>query len=71
MVIHGGRDRTIPIRFGRRLFDQISAEKEFVHLPAAGHNDLFDFGARERVADFVDRVMGNGGEASGSPPVTN
>lgn len=71
MVIHGGRDGTIPIRVGRRLFDLISAEKEFVHLPAAGHNDLFDFGARERAADFIDRVIGDGGETSGSSQVTN
>ena len=41
MIIHGGRDRIIPIRFGRRMYEEAGSEqKRFLEIPDAGHNDL-------------------------------
>ena len=38
LVLHGERDQTIPVRFGRALFAAASEPKEAVWLPDAGHN---------------------------------
>ena len=44
LIIHGSDDDIVPIRFGRSLFDAISgADKTFVTVPGAGHNDIHDF----------------------------
>ncbi|MCD6365008.1 MAG: alpha/beta fold hydrolase, partial [Planctomycetes bacterium] len=43
LIIHGRRDRVIPIRFGRRMYEQAAtpaALKHFVEVPLAGHNNL-------------------------------
>ena len=51
--IHGGRDRIVPIRFGRKLFAAAPEKsvggvaKRFVELPAAGHNDILYVADRE------------------------
>ena len=40
LLIHGERDRIIPIRLGRALYDATPGPKKWLPLPAAGHNDL-------------------------------
>jgi fermentation-respiration switch protein FrsA (DUF1100 family) len=57
LIIHGERDRTVPVKFGKRLFDAASAPKERLWVAEAGHNDLFDFGAGEAVLAFLSRVV--------------
>jgi fermentation-respiration switch protein FrsA (DUF1100 family) len=54
LVIHGERDRVVPIALGERLYGLIDAPKRFVRLADAGHNDL---GARsvEAAKQFLDR----------------
>ena len=54
-IFHGGRDRLIPIRFGRALFDAAPAPKEFHGIDDAAHNDLYDHGAAKAVLEFLDR----------------
>ncbi len=36
---HGNRDRTIPIKFGRRLFDAANEPKQFIVMEGHDHND--------------------------------
>ena len=40
LVLHGDRDRVVPIALGERLYDLINAPKRFVRFPGAGHEDL-------------------------------
>jgi uncharacterized protein len=40
LVLHGERDRIVPIVLGERLYALITAPKRFVRLPDAGHNDI-------------------------------
>lgn len=54
LFLHGARDRTIPIAFGERLFALAGEPKLFVRFPDGGHNDLDDFGASERVRQFIE-----------------
>jgi len=53
LVIHGYRDRIVPIQFGQALFNQAPEPKEFVKFIEAGHNDLYDHGAGGRVLEFL------------------
>ena len=36
----GGRDTTVPARFGRKLFEEYSGQKRLWEVPLAAHNDL-------------------------------
>jgi len=56
LIVHGERDRTVPIKLGKRLFDAASAPKEHLWVAEAGHNDLFSFGVGEAVLAFLGRV---------------
>jgi uncharacterized protein len=55
LVLHGERDRVIPIRFGRALFDAAPEPKEFWGGREAGHETLMQFGAFEAVLSFLER----------------
>jgi len=55
LMVHGERDQTIPVRFGRALFAAASEPKEAKWLPGAGHNDIAQFGADAAALDFLKR----------------
>ncbi len=57
LVIHGEADDIIPVGHGRRLHDAANDPKSAHFVPAAGHNDLQDFGIAEEVGAFVDRHL--------------
>lgn len=63
LVMHGEADRTVPIRFGRRLFDAAVEPKRAWWVPAAGHVDLHRHGASDVVLEFLaEHVTGCAGE---------
>ena len=37
LIVHGTADRTVPIRYGRRLFDLATTSKTFLAVEGAGH----------------------------------
>lgn len=52
-IIHGSSDRIIPIKFGRALFESLSAsEKQFIEMQGSGHNNIFRNGASEKAIAF-------------------
>jgi len=55
LIIHGEQDKTVPIKFGKRLFDAANEPKESLWVQEAAHNDLFDNGVSARVLDFLAR----------------
>ncbi len=56
-IVHGEEDRIVPVDHGRALFEAASEPKEARFIPAAGHNDIYDFGAADAVIDFLDRTL--------------
>jgi fermentation-respiration switch protein FrsA (DUF1100 family) len=58
LVLHGERDRVVPVRFGRALFDAAPEPKELWLAREAGHEDLVRYGALEAVLDFLRRRVG-------------
>ena len=44
LFFHGDRDKVVPIKLGRKLFEAAPNPKEFVVIPGAGHNDTYFVG---------------------------
>lgn len=53
LVMHGARDRVVPIRYGERLFERAPEPKRFVRFPRGGHEDLGEYGAVEAARAFL------------------
>lgn len=58
LVLHGERDRVVPIRFGRVLFAAAPEPKELWVAKEAGHETVAQFGALEAVRSFLERRLG-------------
>jgi len=55
-IIHGGRDAIIPLDQARQVFHAASEPKNFALVLHAGHNDLFERGAWEKVRVFLEAL---------------
>lgn len=53
LVLHGERDRVVPLRFGEALFALAREPKCMVRFPNGNHVDLDDHGAAEVVKKFL------------------
>jgi fermentation-respiration switch protein FrsA (DUF1100 family) len=58
LILHGERDRVVPSRFGRALFDAAPEPKELWLAPEGGHENLPRHGAFEMVLGFLRRRVG-------------
>lgn len=56
LIGHGGLDRIIPERHGRRLFALANEPKRFAYKPVSDHIGLFDHGFFDDVVGFVDAL---------------
>ena len=55
LIVHGERDRTIPVRLARKLHKRAREPKEAVFVPEADHADLTEFGLAAIVLEFLTR----------------
>jgi fermentation-respiration switch protein FrsA (DUF1100 family) len=55
-IVHGGRDAIIPLDLARQVFHAANEPKRLEVVRAAGHNDLFDRGAWDKVRSFLDAL---------------
>jgi fermentation-respiration switch protein FrsA (DUF1100 family) len=53
LILHGERDRVVPIRYGERLFALARAPKRMVRYPRGGHEDLDMHGAYAEAKRFM------------------
>jgi fermentation-respiration switch protein FrsA (DUF1100 family) len=55
LILHGERDRTIPVAMGRELFRLASAPKRLAVFPNGGHTDLYlgDNGALQVMQEWI------------------
>jgi fermentation-respiration switch protein FrsA (DUF1100 family) len=56
LLIHGERDRTTAVRFGRMIYDAANEPKRAHFIAEAGHTDLMEHGFAKSVTDFLDEV---------------
>ncbi len=57
MIIHGERDRVVPPRFGRGLYEAAPEPKEAHFIANSGHEDLFDHGAARLILSFIEKHL--------------
>jgi fermentation-respiration switch protein FrsA (DUF1100 family) len=60
LVVQGTDDEVIPIKFGERLFATANQPKCMFVVHDAHHNDLYDFGAGQKIADWLDKQVAGG-----------
>lgn len=53
LIVHGKMDATVPFNFGRKLFDVAPEPKDFYEFPNSGHNDLYEYGAAEKILEYL------------------
>ena len=56
-IIHGSRDRIVPIDSGRKLFEAANEPKEFIELKDAAHNDLPDWGSLQTGQKIIENLL--------------
>ena len=56
LIMHGARDRMIPVTQARHLYAEANEPKKLAILPRGDHSDLYDCGAVERMRDFLDAL---------------
>jgi len=69
LVMHGDRDRVVPLVLAERLYSLAKWPKRFVRFPGLGHNELGER-AVEVAKQFIAQqgVAGRAGEAAGVAP---
>jgi len=58
LLIHGEKDRTTAVRFGRMLYDAANEPKRAHFIAEAGHTDLKEHGFAKSVTDFIEALGG-------------
>jgi fermentation-respiration switch protein FrsA (DUF1100 family) len=58
LVLHGERDRVVPVRYGRALLEAAPEPKEGWFAPEAGHEDLASYGSLDVAVAFIERDHG-------------
>jgi fermentation-respiration switch protein FrsA (DUF1100 family) len=56
LLVHGEKDRTTAVRFGRMVYDAANEPKRAHFLAEAGHNDLMQHGLAQAVTAFLDEL---------------
>ncbi len=56
LIVHGERDRTTAVKFGRMLHAAANEPKQGVFLPEADHNNLIDHGLARMTMEFVEKL---------------
>ncbi len=57
LLFHGDADKTVPVRFARRLLEAAPKPTQAHFLPGGGHTDLYDLGVGDLVIDFLERQV--------------
>lgn len=65
LLIHGERDRTTAVRFGRMIYDAANEPKRAHFIAEAGHTDLKNFGMAKSVTDFLEALRSQDDLAGG------
>jgi fermentation-respiration switch protein FrsA (DUF1100 family) len=53
LILHGARDRVVPIAYGERLFALANEPKRMVRYANGDHSDLDSFGAQAAIKTFL------------------
>jgi fermentation-respiration switch protein FrsA (DUF1100 family) len=54
LIVHGERDRIVPVTMGRAVFAAVTAPKKLITYPEAGHSDHWRYGSTEAVIAWLE-----------------
>ncbi len=54
LMLHGGHDWVINIKYAEKLFDAANHPKDFVRIDSGSHVDLFNYGAGKIIKNWLD-----------------
>lgn len=57
LIMHGRLDKTVPIEYGRRLYEAAPDGAEFIEIKDGHHSDLEDFGSEEKAVEFFKKAL--------------
>ncbi len=57
LIIHGGRDTIVPVRFGEKLFALANEPKKFIRVENAGHQPLDIPATMNRMKEWIFETM--------------
>ena len=57
LILHGERDRIVPVGHGRALLGAAATPKEGWFAAEGGHQNLAQFGALDAAIAFIDRRL--------------
>ena len=57
LVVHGEKDRVVPVKFGKKLFAVMNEPKQAHYFERAGHEDLPIGELTGTVKEFVERYV--------------
>jgi uncharacterized protein len=55
LIMHGDRDRVVPISYGEKLFALAPEPKKFVRFAGGGHENLDSYGALKAAREFLSQ----------------
>lgn len=55
LILHGKLDMIVPFSMGKRLFEAAPNPKTMEVFPLGGHNDLYSYGAGEKILLFLEK----------------
>ncbi len=64
LVLHGARDRVVPVDMGRAMHAAAPGPKELAIIPLAGHNDHHLHGSMAVTNAWIDRLRATGARAA-------
>ena len=70
MVVHGTEDEIVPFRMGKDLMEAAGSRGEWLAVPGAHHNDVFQLGGTvyfRALSEFIRRQTRGGPEEQGPP----
>ena len=56
LFLHGQKDKLVPIKYGRKLFEKANKPKDMKVYEYGTHTNLYNLGAREAVISFLNSV---------------
>jgi fermentation-respiration switch protein FrsA (DUF1100 family) len=58
LIVHGARDRIIPVGQARHIYTKARDPKRLVILPRGDHNDLYECGAWQKIEAYLAELEG-------------
>lgn len=57
LIMHGDNDKTVPLEYGEKLYENAPTGTEFITIDGLGHNDFSRIGSEEQAIEFFNQSL--------------